>query len=142
MIKALLDIPYYNIEYGARRAGICRQNSVACEALICGSLIQDLDRRCLWPMQKPEQIEMSVEELSCKIRSLSVLEYPARDGEESHETCSWFNFWHRVTQVMDNAYCPVLDAHYVHMRLQRGESVEGETVSQQSNLKKLRMEAD
>jgi hypothetical protein len=129
-MKRLLDIPYSQIQ-AYEQAGkltylntgtVCqRGNAPACDALIYGSLTLHLAKEGIWPRKSAEDIHCSVERLAAIISKVKIFSLP---GYAAHEDCGKRNYAEDTAKILSEMPNPILDSHKVHMKIQRGETLE------------------
>jgi hypothetical protein len=132
-IRKLLDSPYSQIQVYERvsktadhslfpNGTVCQMgNAPACDALVYGSLTISLFKVGLWPKKAAEDIYCSVETVAYMIRSVKVLGLP---GYSDHTYCGKRNYAEYVLTILREMPNPILDSHKVHMKVQRGETLE------------------
>jgi hypothetical protein len=88
-----------------------------CEALILGSLIQNLHKNGLWPRKDPKTIHMSVGELSNTLRNMAI-----RSANSSYPgyKCGKTAFKDMIQRQLDVIPNPILGSHLRHMEAQNG----------------------
>jgi hypothetical protein len=132
-IRQLLDSPYSQIpayeqvgkpvDYSFIRIGpVCqRGNAPACDALIYGSLTLSLAKERLWPRKAAEDICWSVETVAAIVCRVKIFGLP---GHADHKNCGKRNYAEDVAAILSAMPNPILDSHKVHMKVQRGETLE------------------
>jgi hypothetical protein len=132
-IRKLLDSPYSQIqvyELASKAADhllfpngtVCQlDNDPACDALVYGSVTISLVKEGLWPKKAAEDIYCSVAKVAGMISSVKVFDLP---GYTDHTYCGKRNYAEDVLTILRGIPNPILDSHKVHMKVQRGETLE------------------
>lgn len=110
-IKDLLKLTYDYFELFSRDgARVCPQpdSSKACDALTCGSIVIGLRELGLWPQKSFDTIDLSIQDLASKLKSLVILTYPAKNYA-NHYHCGLAGLSDRITATLDSIPDPVLE---------------------------------
>lgn len=119
-IKDLLKVTYdyFDLLFREGASVCCQPNSnIACDALMCGSLIIGLQRLGLWPQKSFDTIGLSIQDLSSKLDSLMIWTYPANNFA-NHYNCGSTGLDDRINATLHSIPDPVLEIHRRHMRSQ------------------------
>ncbi|KAH8802901.1 hypothetical protein F5884DRAFT_489470 [Xylogone sp. PMI_703] len=119
-IERLLDMAYSRIaNYEDIKVTQCkeRQDQEACDTLVYGSLVRGLQYFHLWPRKTPDQVTMSVDQISTVLITLKIHIFYSDRDHFSHKNCSNVEpFRTQVHSTVATIPSPVQKSHLQHMK--------------------------
>ncbi|KAF4633965.1 hypothetical protein G7Y89_g4141 [Cudoniella acicularis] len=112
-VKAILDIFYNYVDVFENGVGVHRcqmkHDAQACDSIIYGSLIMGLQKLHLWPRKRPEEVQISIDDLAYTLKKIQISRYP------KHPCVP--NIAKEINDVLAAIPNPILDFHHYHFAL-------------------------